>query len=150
MEYGYVKPGSEAIEHPTTLDIAWAAGIFEGEGSCRAKITDRGYIGSAIVIVNQKKPWILQRLQALFGGTLRYRDRSKYNSIPQFLEGRQIIHSELWDWRISGARARGFIMTIYKFLSPHRKAQIEKTLGLGRSPRIVSKRRAKDSGEDFI
>ena len=27
-------------------------------------------------------------------------------------------------WHLSGTRARGFLMTMYKFLSPHRKLQV--------------------------
>src|SRR5215470_7392532 len=32
---GWEKPDRRAIETPSPFDIAWAAGVFEGEGCCR-------------------------------------------------------------------------------------------------------------------
>jgi hypothetical protein len=101
---GYCKPGLEATEHPSTRDIAWAAGIFEGEGSVSSA-------RSCILAIEQKDPWILWRLKALFGGNV-YRRSTK----------------EIWGWQVSGARARGFMMTIFVFLSPRRKEQIKTVL----------------------
>lgn len=83
-----------ATVHPSVLDIAWAAGIYEGEGSA-------GYSG---ISVSQSDRWILDRFKELFGGTVSY-ERS----------------IEMHFWRASGARARGFLMTIYGFLSPWRR-----------------------------
>ena len=105
---GYNKPGFEAILHPTTLDIAWVAGIYEGEGSCDWK---RG-----IVEIGQKDPWILYKLKDLFGGRV-YKSK---NTAPRTLKP-----GEIYRWAIYGARARGFGMIIYKFLSPRRKEQIK-------------------------
>ena len=34
FNYGRMKPGLEATESPTLMQISWAAGLFEGEGSC--------------------------------------------------------------------------------------------------------------------
>lgn len=97
-----------ARSHPTALDIAWAAGIYEGEGSA-------GYSG---VSVGQRDTWILERLRDLFGGTVRY-DRSV----------------ELWYWYVSGARGRGFLMTVYMFLSPWRREQARRAIAtLGTHP----------------
>ena len=28
------RKGMDAVRRPTAIDIAWAAGIYEGEGSC--------------------------------------------------------------------------------------------------------------------
>src|SRR3989304_8991448 len=41
--------------HPTVFDIAWAAGIYEGEGSCTRDTTERAHVG-------QKHHWLCDRL----------------------------------------------------------------------------------------
>lgn len=92
-----------ATEHPTPIDIAWAAGIFEGEGSTNSTGT---------LMIYQREPWLLYRLQSLFGGMVK---ESTDNPTSWGRCG---------SWTITGGRARGFAMTIYKFLSPHRKEQL--------------------------
>jgi hypothetical protein len=100
---GHCKAGLEAKLTPSIIEIAWAAGIYEGEGHARLP-------GS--VSVTQKDRWILDKLQSFFGGTIGRAGRSAAY--------RDTI---MWTWNISGTRARGFLMTIYGFLSPRRKAQ---------------------------
>lgn len=103
---GSCKPGFEATKHPTVLDIIWASGIYEGEGCCSKNRSEQ-------VSVGQKDTWILYKLQDLFGGKINLFKSTKGIS----------------RWNIYGARARGFLMTIYKFMSPRRKEQIRKVLG---------------------
>lgn len=110
---GYVNPATRATEHPTLLDIAWAAGIYEGEGCT----SPRPY--GFTVVVAQKEPWLCERLKALFGGNITY--RVQHSSA---LSAGQPIHY----WNIHGSRARGFVMTIYKFLSPRRQERIKEAL----------------------
>lgn len=108
---GFCKPGFEAKIHPTSLDIAWAAGIFEGEGHCYWQIVKTS--GTQRVRVGQKDSWILYKLKDLFGGSVRT-NNNKWG---------------LWYvWDLNGSRARGFLMTIYKFLFPQRKEQVFNTL----------------------
>jgi len=83
------------------LDIAWAAGIYEGEGCCNK---------DGALHVAQKDPWLLLRLQAFFGGSVT-ETKGKRCGV----------------WLVSGARARGFAMTIYSLLSPRRQAQIRRS-----------------------
>lgn len=91
---------------PTTLDIAWAAALYEGEGSFRfGKTAARGQ-----VYIVQKDTWVLERCKALFGGKVSRRT----------LHGKDVCSV----WQINGPRANGFLMTIWKFLSPRRKEQI--------------------------
>jgi hypothetical protein len=102
---GRIKPGSSPSAHPAMKDIYWAAGIYEGEGSCH-------YSRRSIeALVSQKDRWILERLRSLFGGSIP----------PPHKSGCSI-------WLSSGSRARGFLMTIYQLLSPRRQAQIKKCL----------------------
>lgn len=110
-----MTPGLESAEHPTILDIAWAAGIFEGEGSTTLER------GSTRCQVAQKDPWLLVRLKALFGGTII----DHLNTVTP--SGRATYRS---DWKLSGTRARGFLMTIYSFLSPRRQEQARRALDI--------------------
>ena len=104
-ELGRMKPGLEPADSPTNMDIAWAAGIYEGEGGSRF------HARSTSVIIVQKDKWILYKLKRFFGGDI-YK------------------HGSFSSWRTSGTRARGFLMTIYSFLSPWRQEQARKALKL--------------------
>ena len=97
---GVMKLGLEAVCRPSLLDIAWAAGIYEGEGSVQR---NTGAVG-----ICQKDKEILLRLTKLFGGSI-----SSCGNRP------------LFQWHISGARARGFLLTIFSFLSLRRKQAIK-------------------------
>lgn len=91
---------------PTILDIAWAAGIYEGEGT---------YGKNNGICISQKDPWILYRLRALFGGTVA----AKSPYVTNFG-----VDQEMYRWTLYGPRARGFVYTIFTFLSPRRRSQI--------------------------
>ncbi len=103
---GQSKHGLEATLTPTVCDVAWAAGVFEGEGCCT----------EPQVAVTQKDTWLLYRLQALFGGRIQL---NYSNGCSR--------------WVITGPRARGFLMTAFSFLSPKRKLQVLSFLGKTRS-----------------
>jgi hypothetical protein len=102
--------GRPYVDHPPSenrnvrlVDIAWAAGIYEGEGSIQIQ-------GSKClaVLIGQKDTWILERMEKLFGG---------------IMHNVTTTQREYYMWRLSGPRALGFLFTIYSFLSPRRKAQ---------------------------
>ena len=99
----------KATVRPTIRDIAWAAGFIEGEGSVKR--------GTSLQIcaaqVNQEP---LLRLQSLFGGSITE------HTAAAGKKSRATI------WRVTGARGRGFAMTIYPFLSEKRKEQIRGAL----------------------
>lgn len=86
----------------TTIQIAWAAGVYEGEGA---------FSNGRIVRVVQKDPWLVHELQRLFGGTVGQHVNRKTGAVYNL-------------WTITGSRARGFLLTIFTFLSPRRRAQI--------------------------
>jgi hypothetical protein len=94
------------VNSPSMRDIAWAAGVYEGEGTCHANIRRTN---SITLSISQKDLWLLQRLKMLFGG--------------EIYDARSISM-----WVLAGARARGFLMTIYALLSPRRQKQIRKAL----------------------
>jgi hypothetical protein len=101
---------AKATVRPTLKDIAWAAGFIEGEGTFK-----RGT--SMQVCAAQVNPEPLLRLLSLFGGTLTVHTEGDSR-------GRQRTQV----WRVSGARGRGFAMTIYSLMSEKRKEQIRGAL----------------------
>jgi len=109
------KTTPRAAVHPTMMDIAWAAGIFEGEG------TTRQTPGSTQTTVGQSDRWILERFQLLFGGQIY----GPFNTGP-------ISRSKQWRWVVYGARARGFLLTMFSFLSPRRQEQALKAMRIER------------------
>lgn len=103
------------VERPTLKDIAWAAGIYEGEGH-----VGRSARGAVTANVSQKDGWLPERLRQLFGGcTGHYASQSSLGN------------SMMWRWYLCGPRALGFLFTIYPLLSPRRRGQIRKALGWG-------------------
>jgi len=112
---GHTKSGLEAQLHPTIRDIAWA-GIYEGEGCCyqRPKSINQTKVSIA---QHKRNLWLLQRLKNLFGGTIYGPYKNQSRNICLY-----------YHWQITGARARGFLMTMYTFLSPYRKSKIKEIL----------------------
>jgi hypothetical protein len=94
--FGKIRAAGPSLV-PGDADVIWAAGIYEGEGSCTVD-------GS--VSVPQKDPWILIKLRDFFGGLVRD-------------EGR------IWRWQLSGTHARMFLDAVYPYLSPRRRARID-------------------------
>ena len=92
------------VQRPTLLDIAWAAGIYEGEGTCSVG----GGGKSFSVAVTQKDPELLRRLCRLFGG---YILRPTPDGCSR--------------WLLSGIRGAGFAFTIFGFLTARRRLQVK-------------------------
>lgn len=109
MAQGWADPKRRPLEHPSVLDIAWAAGVYEGEGSVVVPESPYG-MRTPVVSLTQKDKWLCPRLRTLFGGTVK--QNTKQNGSYDY-------------WRLTGPRALGFLLTIYKFLSPRRQQQIQ-------------------------
>jgi hypothetical protein len=97
--YGRLMHRLAPTESATPHDFIWAAGFYEGEGCCNR----------STACICQKDPWTLYRMRALFGGSVG----PKRN---------------IFQWNVSGARGRGFLMSIYGLLSPRRQEQIRRGL----------------------
>jgi len=110
--FGRLDPETAPTLYPTLYDIVWAAGYYEGEGNCNADNW-----GSLTTSVSQKDKEKLYWLRERFGGTVLKRSRAQ----PYEISG----------WSISGARARGFLQTIYGLLSSRRQEQIRKAMRIG-------------------
>jgi hypothetical protein len=100
-------------KRPTLDDIAWIAGVIEGEGS----------FGWSTISVPQKDPEILDRIQALVGGRVGgpYPNR-KPSGEP----------SEIYRWWATGERGRGIARTVFHYLSTRRREQAARFLGISR------------------
>lgn len=111
-----VAPTIDAKLKPSSTMVAWAAGIYEGEGYCWHKVVknvSRGiwYTNSRYeASVTQKERFILDQLRTYFGGAVRYYKKTKNTN-------------EHFRWSLHGTRARVFLKIIYRWLSPRRKKQ---------------------------
>lgn len=109
------RKGLDGVRRPTAIDVAWAAGIYEGEGSCTTNHSGTGSVSFAVTVA-QKDPELLYQMRDLFGGKISHYIRTFNKKICP------ISH-----WKICGDRARTFIGVIYPFLTTRRKEQIEST-----------------------
>lgn len=80
-------------------DITWAAGIYEGEG----------HFNGHSVFIGQKNKWLCDKLQSMFNGSVN----QQLSRAPDY-----------YVWILSGKESRGFLLTIFTFLSPKRRKQI--------------------------
>jgi|SRR5579872_2648762 len=97
----------------SSLDVAWAAGFLEGEGTFRFTKSR-----SVCVSAPQKGTECLLRLQKLFGGSI-YGPYTETHRIPQ--------------WQLTGNKAVGVMMTVYSFMSEKRKGEIKKAINIWKS-----------------
>lgn len=108
-----------AQNHTSITDLAWAAGFLEGEGSfgCHG--------GSTRVSAGQVQKEPLDRLMKLFGGRLTQKKPGGLGTQP------------LWIWVLPAKRSAAVMMTLYSFMSPRRKGQIEESLSVWRKSRLI-------------
>ena len=127
MARGYSKPETRPTKVPNDIDIAWSAGVYEGEGN----IANSNAYACSRIMVSQKDPEILFKLRDWFGGSVKKNSGGKTK--PE-----DIIHK----WIACGERGRVFAALIYGFMSSRRRAQIDKTRILdfleGRNPQGLS------------
>lgn len=97
------------------LDIAYAAGLFEGEGSVHGR---KGHGARAAVSMSDREP--LVRLQETFGGNLRGPYRRK---------GAKACHKALYVWALCGwDPVEELFRQLAPWLSPRRTKQFERAL----------------------
>jgi hypothetical protein len=97
------------------IDIAWLAGLLEGEGSFMI----RG--GSPRLVLQSTDLDVVQRAARLFGckvpETADYKPKGKATYKP------------VYGARIFGMRALGWMMTLYSLLGQRRRAQVRTVIG---------------------
>lgn len=91
--------------------LGWAAGFMEGEGTFNVNHSSLGRMASSKCSATQKQREPLERLEAMFGGSVR----------P--------FKANYWRWTVYGARARGVMFTLFSMMSPRRREQIKVALG---------------------
>lgn len=123
------------IREPSAVDVAWMAGFYEGEGTCKGDIK-----GRTVVRICQKDPETLLWCREMIGGAI-FKTRANSEKYLHVLT-------------LCGDNGRRFLQSIFPFMSTRRKMQIEKAGGLkltgkpqGLSNRVMStERKAKRAG----
>lgn len=110
------KETPHAAHKVTTTDLYWAAGFLDGEGSFSFKRTVNG--GGQTVMASQRAKELPLRLQKMFGGGI-HKHTSRLG---------KKVYGNAYLWYVSGARARGVMLTLYALLSKKRQKAIRKSL----------------------
>lgn len=106
----------------TPVNIAWAAGFIEGEGSFAFRRKKNSLTGTAAISAVQKQRAPLDRLVLYFGGNIYVRrNRTAFGDSPISV------------WEITGPKAIALMMTLYAHMSPWRRVQIQKAITHWRS-----------------
>lgn len=97
-------------------DIAWAAGIVEGEGSLQVR--NRGLYNTVVVHVAMTDLDVLQSLQAVFGiGNIHGPYNQRNGTKP------------IWHWNVTCAKdVAAVVMTLYPLLHERRQEQARAVL----------------------
>lgn len=91
----------------TPTDLAWAAGIIDGEG-CVHILRNKHYVPSVsyilrVTVVNTD-PRMLRKLQDFFGGNIME------------LAPRDVRHKRQWVWQVNSARAQRVLEQVRPYL----------------------------------
>lgn len=101
------------VREPSDLDIAWTAGLYEGEGCVQPSSKS-----SLQITVAQNERQILDWLVEMFGGGI-----SQSKPVPRKHGG---WTTGIFVWNLTGIRAFQFADKITPYLSDRRKVQMEK------------------------
>lgn len=119
---------------PSDTEIAWLAGLLEGEGSF-AMI--RSCVGGKVyrypkIVVNMTDRDVIERVADLFGGSVY--------DIPRYIEGRKLQYRA----QITGSGAAQWMNDLYPWLGDRRRERIDAVLAEYRAqePTAVRRRRA--------
>lgn len=100
----------------TPLDLAWAAGLFEGEGSIRINVPTRRNLGALLVDVVNTDEHIVNFFHSGWGGHLK-RTAAKGN------------RKAFWTWRAAALMAARFLREIAPYLrSPRLRERLSVAL----------------------
>lgn len=106
MGYSKLKvANTPPVRVPSDLDVAWIAGLYEGEGCCN------NIKGRTLATITQKDPQILFWCREMFGGRIT--------------EIRVGTDKNCHIWAVCGDNARILLRAIYPFMSARRKVQLD-------------------------
>lgn len=103
------------------LDIAWLAGLLEGEGSFMLK-TKRSYNGTISISLQMTDKDIVERCATI----LKTKVYGPYTSKQKKKNGE--VKKETYLLSIFGTSAASWMMTLYPFMGERRKQKIENLL----------------------
>jgi hypothetical protein len=99
------------MTEPTDLDVAWFAGLFEGEG-CLSR--QRPSEGCWRMVIEMSDEDVLLRAQSIFGGRLYKKPRRKASC------------KDTWAWKIGSQEKINYVVElIYPHMSARRKAKMD-------------------------
>ena len=106
----------ESCKLRSMSDIAWVAGLIEGEGSFTWR-------SSPTISIQMSDLDIVLRAARLLGGNVRgpYQPKGKAS------------YKRTWAFAVSGSNAASWMMTIYSFMGERRRAKIEEVLAIWKS-----------------
>ena len=98
----------------TSQEIAWVAGILEGEGyfHCQEPPARHSKNPQPSIRLRMTDKDVVDRVGKLFGGKVGK------------LAGRTTSHKDIWQVAVSGSTAAGWMMTLLPFLGERRKAKV--------------------------
>lgn len=100
----------------TELDIAWAAGLLEGEGSFTAR-TNSPVLRVSCVMTDLD---ILERLQSIFGGLIHKNSRDTKHYKDHWKDS--------WSWSASGDTAKTIMTSVLPYMGGRRSNKINELL----------------------
>lgn len=119
---------------PSAVEIAWLAGLLEGEGSFLMIRSSKVYRYPQIV-VNMTDRDVIVRVAGLFGGSVY--------DIPRYVEGRKLSYRA----QITGSGAAQWMMDLYPWLGERRRSRIDKVLAEYRAQEPTQVRRQRACSE---
>lgn len=105
----------------STIELAWAAGFLEGEGSFLN-------YGSPSVTAAQVHPEPIERLNRMFPGTVSQRKTHGFSD------------KTITVWKANSGLSVEIMMTLYTLMSPKRKGEIEVCLDRWKQSRLMKRR----------
>lgn len=100
----------------TKTELAWVAGLLEGEG-CFSKKSNKGTARNVIVSCQMTDPDVLRRLHRLAGGTF-------HGPYPNGPRGRLPRYT----WRVHGETARSLMADLLPLMGLRRSARIRELI----------------------
>lgn len=108
-----------------TKDIAWLAGLLEGEG-CFLLRKSGGYKGSISIALQMTDRDTVEKAATLMGGKL-------YGPHGPYGKGKL----PTWQVFVFGEAAASWMMTLYSFMSTRRQEKIKELLGIWKTQPVM-------------
>ena len=98
-------------------ELAWLAGILEGEGCFLLTTKSESNLGYPQINVSMSDKDVMDRVALLLEASIYLKADKRKES-----------YKDQWVAKVNGARAAGWMMTLYSFMGERRKAKIRQVL----------------------